>query len=51
MYRKSHCFKRLKVKSLSYKKTYSYKNTQLVKLYKNASGLNVLSCMLADIYK
>ena len=51
MYWTSHCFQLLRLKSVSEQKIYIDRKTQLVELYKNASGFNLLSCKLADIYK
>ena len=51
MYWPSHCLQLLRVKSVFERKVFVYKNTQLVKLYTNVSGLNLLLCKLAEIYK
>ena len=48
MYWPSHCLQLLRVKSVSERKFFIYKKTQLVKLYKNASGVNSLEYSYSD---
>ena len=51
MYWTSHCLQLLRVKSVSERKLVFYKTIQLIELDNNASGLNLISCKPAEIYK
>ena len=51
MYWPSHYLQLLKVKSVSERKVFIYKKTQLIKHYKNASRVNLLLCKPAEIYR
>ena len=51
MYGKLHCLQVLKVTSVSETKVFTGNKIQLVELYTNVFGVNLLSCMAAEFYK